>query len=164
VTCPSVDPFSKNGICGRPIRIGCVVAKAPDNDESLGVACCLLNITQRNTIIKCCGNERMTQAVGRNALFSYPGAFRESFHGSVCGISVHALSVRSEEDRTAGSFVDVPIDRSFVRGASGIATCLPSLRTIARVRWLRSMSVDVMSALSASLIRKPFNASNEINA
>ena len=57
------------------------------------------------------GDEGVPEAVRRDALGD-PGAFRESFHGPVCGVSVHTLPVHAEEDGPAGAFADAQVQRS----------------------------------------------------
>lgn len=51
-----------------------------------------------------------------------------------------------------------------VRGASGMVTIFPPLRSTVRVRWPRSMPSLSMSAPRASEIRSPLMASSDINA
>jgi len=51
-----------------------------------------------------------------------------------------------------------------VRGASGIVTRLPPLRTILRARGPRSQSRSSASAPRASAIRSPLSANNEAKA
>src|SRR5262249_58633227 len=63
--------------------------------------------------------------------------------------------------RKIGPSTRSPIARSrlrAVRGASGMVTILPPLRSTVSVRCPRSLRIAVMSAPSASVIRSPFNA------
>jgi hypothetical protein len=51
-----------------------------------------------------------------------------------------------------------------VRGASGMVTILPPLRSTVSVRWPRSVPSASMIAPSASPIRSPFKISSETSA
>jgi hypothetical protein len=62
--------------------------------------------------------------------FGDPGFSGEPLHGPIGGVAVHPFAVHPYKDRPRGAFTDVEIER----GARGMVTCLPPLRTIFNVR------------------------------
>ena len=122
----------------------------------VGVAGRFLNIAEWNTGVEGRGDERMAETVRRDPLVD-PGTLHQPLHHPIRAVAVHPTAFDTEEDRP---IVRSPMYRSSarpVRGAMGMMTCLPPLRTIADVRWPRSVDKSSMSAFNASEIRSPFN-------
>jgi hypothetical protein len=101
-----------------------------------------------------CGEIRLVIPARRASRFTVRSAAERSIRSPLLSTKI-GPSTRSP---TYGSSARA------VRGASGIVTRVPPLRTIRSVRCPRSMSRSAMSAPSASEIRSPFIANNTINA
>jgi hypothetical protein len=79
-------------------------------------------------------------------------------------VAVQPLPVCAEEYRSFGALADRQVDGPGGAGREGMATTLPPLRVMTRVRWPRSAPMCSMSAPVASETGKPFSARSETSA
>jgi len=72
---------------------------------------CFLDIAERHASIEGGGDEAVTERVRANSLVD-PGGFRQSPHDPGCSVAIEAACpVGVEEDRSAGAFTDVQVER-----------------------------------------------------
>ena len=129
----------------------------------VGVTGRFLDVTQRYAGVQGGGDEGVSQGVRSDPLADL-GSAGDAPHDPPSGVAVQPLPVASMK---IGPSSRSPTARSIARatrGASGIVTSLPPLRTTVRVRWPRSWPSASMLAPIASDTRSPFNASNDTNA
>ena len=97
------------------------------------MAGCFLHVAQRDACVEGSGDEGVPQGVRADRLFD-PGAFGDAAHDSCGAVSIEALPVGAQEDRAVQSFTDRQTRLRAVRGASGMVTIFPPLRSTVRMR------------------------------
>jgi hypothetical protein len=93
-----------------------------------------------------------------------PARRAKPLHGAVSGVATQPLPGGTDEDRSAGAFADIQVDRPGGARGEGNRHPLAALAHDGNVRWPRSTPRSSMSAPSASEIRTPFNANNATSA
>ena len=140
---------------------GAVVAH---RGSRVGVGGGFLDIAQRDTGVEGGGDESVAQRVGAGVLVD-PSRLRDAAHDPGCGVTIQSATVVAEENGALKPFTHDKINRPrAVRGARGMVTVLPPLRSTVSARCRRSRARSSIRAPIASETRSPFNASSEISA
>ena len=126
--------------------------------------CGLLHVPQWDTGAEGSGDERVPQAVRRDALVD-PGALHRPLDHPIRAVPVPAATFDTEEDRIHRAFTDVEVKCSTGAGCDGDRDVLAGFPDDCQGAVPAFDRPVVMSAFEASEIRSsPFNASSVINA
>ena len=139
---------------------GAVVA---DRGSRVGVRGRFLDVAQRDAGVEGCGDERVAERVGSD-LLGQAGPAGYLADDSPGAVPVEPLAGGGGEDGSFAPFADCQVDCAGGPRRERDDGAPASFRTMAKVRWPRSVPRASMSAAVASETRSPFRASSEIRA